>query len=80
MIVLIIRSFSSSLSLSSYNEGRNSIRSAILVQLFIENSVGGLHCTDSMTVHVEVILRVDETYLLSFYIHIVKIITIIISM
>lgn len=44
-----------------YNEGRNSFRDTVLVQFMIINSVGGLHGTNTVTVHVEIILTVNET-------------------
>lgn len=47
---------------NTYNEGRNSIGRAILVEFLIENGIRGLHRTNSMAIHVEIILRVDETY------------------
>ena len=50
------------ISFNPYDEGRNSIGSAILVEFLVKNSVGGLHRTNSMAIHVEIILGVDKAY------------------
>ena len=45
-----------------YDERRNGVRRAVLVQLLVVDRVGRLHRADSEPVHVEIVLRVDEAY------------------
>lgn len=43
-----------------YDERRNRLRNAGLVELLVEDRVRRLHRRDAVSVHVEVVLRVDE--------------------
>ena len=48
--------------ISGYDERGHRVGSAVLVQLLVEDGVRRLHRAQTVAVHVEVVLRVDEAY------------------